>query len=179
MADSVVRRFESLADISNTDGLILFQQTTAWNSQCPRAIPKAHVSDRQRNGRMRMPDRRRVDIWEEHDRRLTAVLERLKEKEVALNPQKCEFGKQSFKFLGHILDDNGVRPDPDKMSAIRQTHPPRNISELRRFLGMVNQVGKFSPNLAGIIRELLKKKQSWMWNETQSMAFTEIKEELP
>ena len=117
----------------------------------------------------------------EHNRCLKAVLERLKEKDVTLNRQKCEFGKQSLQFLSHILDNSGVRPDPDKMSAIREMQPPRNISEVRRFLGMVNQMGKFSPNLTRItqsLRELLKKKQSWIRSEAQALAFAEVKEQL-
>lgn len=118
---------------------------------------------------------------EEHDQRLRSVLERLKEKQVTLNPQKCEFGKQLLKFLRHIIDHNGVHPDPDKTSAIREMQPPGNITELRRFLGMVNQLGKFSPNLARItqpLRELLKQKQSWIWSDAQTITFTEVKEEL-
>ena len=59
--------------------------------------------------------------------------------------------------------------------------PPTTVSELRRFLGMVNQLGKFSHNLAQItqpLRELLKKTQSWVWEEAQSQAFKAVKEEL-
>ena len=118
---------------------------------------------------------------EEHDQRLKAVLEKLKEKEVTLNPQKCEFEKQSLKFLGHVLDNRGVRPDPDKMSAIREMQPPRNVSELRRFLGMINQLGKFSPNLARITQppKRTAEKETVLDVERNTViAFTEVKEEL-
>ena len=50
----------------------------------------------------------------EHDERLTAVLERIKERKVTLNPNKCEFEQTSLKFLGHRIDYKGVHPDSEK-----------------------------------------------------------------
>ena len=58
---------------------------------------------------------------------------------------KCEFNKSSIKFLGHIIDKDGIRADPDKTSAIS-----RSVSDLRRFMGLVNQLGKFSARIADI-----------------------------
>ena len=58
---------------------------------------------------------------------------------------------------------------------------PKNVGELRRFLGMVNQLGKFSKNIAEFtkpLRELLSKKCSWHWGHTQDQAFANIKSEL-
>ena len=55
---------------------------------------------------------------------------------------------RSVKFLGHLIDSSGVHPDPDKVQAIIDMQPPTNVHEVRRFLGMVQQMGKFSPNLA-------------------------------
>lgn len=59
--------------------------------------------------------------------------------------------------------------------------PPTNVAELRGFLGMVNQLGKFTPNLAEMtqsLRELLSKSKSWTWGPTQSAAFDKVKQEL-
>ena len=84
-------------------------------------------------------------------------------------------------FLGHVIDQTGIRADPAKTAAIQNIEPPKTIPELRRFLGMVNQLGKFSPNLANItqpLRELLKKTRMWQWTEVQHKAFNEIKKEL-
>ena len=58
---------------------------------------------------------------------------------------------------------------------------PTNVSELRRFLGMANQLGKFFPNLAQLsqpLRELLGKKNAWVWNSPHATAFKEVKREL-
>jgi len=51
---------------------------------------------------------------------------------------KCEFGKRSVKFWGHIIDENGVRADPDKVNAIVNMPAPKNVTDVRRFLGMAN-----------------------------------------
>ena len=84
----------------------------------------------------------------EHGARLPAALERVQAAGVTLNPNKCEFGKSSIKFLGHIIDESGIRAYPEKTSAICKMEAPRCISDLRRFMGMINQLGKFSPNPA-------------------------------
>ena len=84
----------------------------------------------------------------EHDARLIAVLERLQAARVTLNPEKCKFRQTEVKFLGHLIDARGIRADPQKTSAILEMEPPHNNTELRRFMGMANQLGKFSPRLA-------------------------------
>ena len=97
----------------------------------------------------------------EHDLRLRLVLERVQKAKVMLNPTKCEFAKSSVKFLGHVIDSHGIRADPDKFKAICKMEAPHSVSDLRRFLGMVNQLGKFSPRIADLtqpMRELLSTK---------------------
>ena len=79
------------------------------------------------------------DTYEQHDQRLEAVLKRIEDNCVTLNIEKCEFAKEKIQFL---------EADPSKVEAITQMEAPTNISELLRFLGMVNQMGKYLPNLA-------------------------------
>lgn len=117
----------------------------------------------------------------QHDERLTAVLKRLESANVTLNPEKCKFSCKQLDFLGHVIDENGVRADPAKTSALQQMQAPQNVTELRRFLGMANQLGKFSPQLAAItqpLRELLSKNRQWTWGSSQERAFNQVKEEL-
>ncbi|XP_062399854.1 uncharacterized protein K02A2.6-like [Sardina pilchardus] len=124
-------------------------------------------------------------IWgatmEQHDARVHAVLERAEKAGVTLNMSKCEFGRQEVKFLGHIISADGVKPDPEKTKAVQDMREPTNISELRSFLGMVNQLGKFIPNLSEKdkpLRELLSKKNMWCWGHDQQRAFCSLKLEL-
>ena len=84
----------------------------------------------------------------EHDERLRKVLERLQESGVTLNNDKCEFWKTELKFLGHMVSRDGVRADPDKTKAIVNMKATQSVTELRRFMGMINQLGKFSSKIS-------------------------------
>ena len=77
----------------------------------------------------------------EHDQRLMVVMKRLKEKHVTLNKEKCKFNQRSVNFVGHLIDQHGIRADPAKTAAILKMMAPSNIMELRQFMGMVNQLG--------------------------------------
>ena len=69
-------------------------------------------------------------------------------------------------FLGQIVDVSGVRPDPEKVAAIQNFSKPTCVGDIRRFLGMVNQLNKFTPNLADKtkpLNDLLVKKNQWVW----------------
>ncbi|XP_060085463.1 uncharacterized protein K02A2.6-like [Ylistrum balloti] len=113
--------------------------------------------------------------------RLKAVLECLEKVCLTLNKEKCEFSQTTVTFLGHVIDENGIRPDPDRIQAVVDMKSPGNISELRRFLGMVNQLGKFSSKIADLtkpMRDLLSSKNEWIWGIQQEQAFNNVKSEL-
>ena len=117
----------------------------------------------------------------EHDERLRKVLERLTSLGIMLNVEKCSFTQSSVKFLGHVIDADGIRPDLDKVTAITQFSKPTCVGDVRRFLGMVNQLSKFSPHLAELtqsMRELLVKDNIWLWGEPQQSSFDRVKEAL-
>ena len=118
---------------------------------------------------------------EEHDERLTGELQRLSDLGMTLNADKCVFAQTSVKFLGHVVDSQGIRPDPDKIEAISEFATPTCVSDIRRFLGMVNQLSKFSPNLSDMtqpLRELLVKDRVWVWDEAQRQTFSRVKNNL-
>ena len=118
---------------------------------------------------------------EQHDVKLMEVLKRIAEAGVTLNSEKCEFAKNRVKFLGHVIDREGIRVDPDKTAAILRMETPKNIPELRRFLGMTNQLGKFSHRVSDLtqpLRELLSSKKTWTWGHSQEEAFSKLKAEL-
>ena len=85
---------------------------------------------------------------EEHDKHLREVLQRLQKAGMTLNREKCQFAQTSVRFLAHVIDSAGVRPDPDKIQAIEEFQQPKNVGDVRRYLGMVNHLSKFAPNLA-------------------------------
>ena len=118
---------------------------------------------------------------EEHDTRVRAVFRRLEDNGVTPNFEKCEFAKSSITYLGHVVSANGIRADPSKVRAIKQMQKPKDVSDMRCFLGMANQLGKLIPNLATVtqpLRDLLQKKNQWTWGPSQQRAFDLVKDEL-
>ena len=118
---------------------------------------------------------------EEHDTRLESALRHIEAAGVTLNRTKCQFGKSEIKFLGHLISENGIQQDPDKIAAIAKMPRPTCVQELKRFMGMINHLGKFSRNLAELsqpLRVLLSKNNLWTWDNTQDQAFKRIKEEI-
>ena len=83
----------------------------------------------------------------EYDSRLHSVLQQVQAAGVTLNPEKCEFSEQCLTFLGHSINKHGIALDPSKTTADLEMETPRSITELRRFMGMVIQLGKFTPKL--------------------------------
>ncbi|XP_055915467.1 uncharacterized protein K02A2.6-like [Eupeodes corollae] len=117
----------------------------------------------------------------EHDKRLRLVLQRLQTSGVTLNDAKCQFGVQRIKFLGHILDEDGVHPDGDRITAIINMERPKNVHEVRIVIGLINYLGKFTPRLSDVwqpLNELLKKERTFTWGLTQERAFEEVKKIL-
>lgn len=84
---------------------------------------------------------------EEHRMNLNALFQRLQEFGFTVRLEKCSFGKPQIKYLGHLLDQRGVQPDPAKVEAIKQMPQPTDVSGVRAFLGAVNFYGKFVPNM--------------------------------
>ena len=80
----------------------------------------------------------------EHDARLRDVLFRIRAAGITLNLGKCEFSKHEITFLGHVINQCSISADPVKVRAINEMPAPTNVTELRRFMRVVNQLGKFS-----------------------------------
>lgn len=85
---------------------------------------------------------------EDHDRYVKDVIDCLKEYNVLLNAHKCKIKTKEVTFLGHVLNEEGIRPTEDKIQAIKQIRTPQTKEEIRSFLGMVTFVAKFIPDLA-------------------------------
>jgi len=115
-----------------------------------------------------------IIIWGEsekqHDQRLFRVLDRLNEKNLKLNKEKCEFKKTSLTYVGHVLSSEGLKPNGEKVRAVKEMKQPGNTKELMTFLGFLNYLGKFIPNLSdktSPLRKLLEKDVQWYWGKEQ------------
>ena len=118
---------------------------------------------------------------EDHLERLGLVLQRLQDFGFRLRRVKCAFFLQSVEYLGHVITAEGLKPCDKKVRAIIAAPSPKDISQLRSFLGLMNYYKKFLPNLSSILSplyELLHKQRGWAWKDEQSRAFKRAKELL-
>lgn len=116
---------------------------------------------------------------EAHDRNLRAMLQRSREKGVRLNPEKSIIGATEVSYFGHCLSSEGIKPDPEKVAAVKMMKPPRNRAELETVLGMVNYLAKFAPGLSETnapMRQLLKQSSEFLWDKQQDAAFQKMKD---
>ena len=114
---------------------------------------------------------------QEHDVRLRRLLDRCREVNLKLNKEKAQIGQSKVTFLGHVVSD-GLEPKRDRTDAILNMNRPHDKSDVMRFLGMVNYVGKFCKDLAvksEPLRKLIRKDVDFVWDSSCDRAFSEIK----
>ncbi|XP_016335635.1 uncharacterized protein K02A2.6-like [Sinocyclocheilus anshuiensis] len=118
---------------------------------------------------------------EEHLQTLDAVLTRLQGAGLRLKRDKCEFLQKEVRYLGHLVDAQGLHPLKDKVQALTEAPCPTNVTELKAYLGLLNYYNKFLPNVSSILAPLhmlLRKDTKWTWGESQTKAFKKSKELL-
>ena len=89
----------------------------------------------------------------DHDTNLARLLQRARETNLKLNKSKINLGKSEVKFMGHVITDEGLKPDPDKVKAVEEMPRPTCKKELLSLLGFVNYLSKFLPRLAEAITQ--------------------------
>ena len=114
----------------------------------------------------------------DHDAKLHALLQRCLQVGICLNKDKVKLRQESLPFLGHLITNCGLKPDPEKVEAVRQMPEPTDVLGVQRLNGFINYLAKFLPNLSEVmepIRQLMIKDVPWNWATAQQKAFTQIK----
>ena len=115
----------------------------------------------------------------EHDQNLKLVLEKLQSSGLHLKREKCMFAQDSVEYLGHKIDTSGIHPNEEKLQGINEAPVPKNISQLRSYIGMLNYYHKFLPNLSSELKplyDLLRNDTKFQWGKAQDTAFLRSKE---
>jgi len=118
---------------------------------------------------------------ENHPHDLKRVFERLRMHQLKMSSLKCIFWVTLGKFLGFIVCKDSIEIDPDKVKAIIQMSPPRNLRELRGLQGRLAYISRFIPNLSGRCQpftRLLKRDIPFIWDQAYQNAFESIKQYL-
>ena len=109
------------------------------------------------------------------------LLQTCRENHMTLGKKKLTFAATEVKFDGYIVSGAGVKSDPAKIDAIAKFPKPTDITEMHSFLGLVNQLGDFSPHIATAalpLLSLLRPTESFLWSPDHDNAFEEVKHEL-
>ena len=120
-------------------------------------------------------------IWastlEELKSRAVIILERCRDINITISLKKLELGRETT-FAGHIVSNSGIQPDDSNYKAIAEFPTPTNVSKLRSFIGLANQLDSFIPDLANMmvnLRPLLKKGTTWVWTTDMEEDFQRVK----
>lgn len=118
------------------------------------------------------------DTIEEHEVALRFVFEKLREHQLYVKWSKCELYSDRVDCLGHIIDDLGIHPSADKLERIREWRTPRNYNDIQRFVGLINYVSNFLPNITAYTGPLLAMTQNgapFQWRPIHQKCFDMIK----
>ena len=114
----------------------------------------------------------------DHNKKLRHFLQRCKEKGVKLNKRKLKLKCKQITYLGHLITEDGLKPDPEKIEAVQKMPKPTDVKGVRRFCGFVNYLAKFLPRLAevmGPIQQLTRRDVEWQWQPEHDAAFEHVK----
>ena len=115
---------------------------------------------------------------EEHETHLGIVFERLRKHHLYLKWKKCQLYAKEMECLGHIINNEGIHTDADKLDHIRKWRVPRNYNEVQRFIGLVNYVSNFLPNVTtytGPLMSITKNGAPFFWRPIHDKCFEMIK----
>lgn len=122
-----------------------------------------------------------ADNLENHNKRLVEVFERLSRFNLKIQPDKCEFMRREVMYLGHLITEQGVKPDPAKVKAVSQYPVPTCPKDIKAFLGLAGYYRRFIKNFSSLskpLTSLLKKDVNFVWSSKQQDSFEKLKSAL-
>ena len=118
---------------------------------------------------------------DKHEAEVREKMTKLEQAGSRLNPKKCEFFKKEIEWVGHKIDQQGIRPLKDILEAITKIDIPKKEKELNSFLGAIQYLSKYMENLPAntdILRILLKTQNNWIWTDEHTETFNKIENAL-
>lgn len=122
-----------------------------------------------------------AEAKDSYGKTVNKVLEIFRENGIRLWKDKCVFGAQEVTYLGHKIDRHGLHPAENKLDTIMEAPAPRNVQELRSFLGLITYYRSFLPNMSSLLAplyRLLQKDSKWLWAAEEKAAFVAVKNTL-
>ena len=106
------------------------------------------------------------------------LFQRLREADLKVNKEKCNFFKSHIQYLGHLISGEGIKPLPEKLESIKQMPPPTTPKEVKQFLGLIGYYRKFIPRFADVARpltNLTRLDQPFEWSDKCQASFELLK----
>ena len=122
-----------------------------------------------------------TDTFEKHLNILKIISERLTKANLSISLDKSRFCMQELNYLGYIIGQDGIRPNPEKTASIHSYPKPKNMKDVRRLLGMAGWYRRFIPNFSTItapLTELIKKGKKFEWSDRAENALEDVKKAL-
>jgi hypothetical protein len=115
---------------------------------------------------------------EEHEELLKYVFDALRENRLYVSKDKVELYSESLTVLGHLVDDQGIHADVDKMRSVRMWPAPKDFHDVQRFLGLVNYVAHYLPDVSAYTSALhaMSRQKSFQWLPIHEKSFSMIKD---
>ena len=115
---------------------------------------------------------------DDHNKTLINVLTELRKHNLKLHPHKCEFLRKEVNYLGHVITELGIKPDPKKISSVVNFPAIKNEKDIKSFIGLAGYYRKFIENFSSIVSpltKLLRKDQEFLWTSLQQESFENLK----
>jgi len=119
-----------------------------------------------------------TEIEEGHDKVVEEILRRLEENDLYIKPEKCAWKVRKIGFLGVVIGPNGIEMEEEKVDRVLRWPEPKNVKDIRKFLGLANYYRRFIKDFARVARPinmLTRKDVKWQWGVEQQKAFNELK----
>ena len=118
---------------------------------------------------------------DDHISQIQTIFQRLRDAGLKLKPKKCFLFRPKVKYLGHVVSNEGIETDPDKISAVKDWPVPDNLTDVRSFVGLCSYYRRFIPDFATIAKPLLvltEKNSPFKWGSEQENSWLQLKEKL-
>jgi len=119
----------------------------------------------------------RTETEEGHDEIVEEVLRRLEENDLYIKPEKCAWKVRKIGFLGVVIEPGGIEMEKEKVDGVLSWPEPRNVKDIRKFLGLANYYRRFIRDFARVARPinmLTRKDMKWRWKGEEQAAFDEL-----
>jgi len=119
-----------------------------------------------------------TEIEEGHDKIVEEILRRLEENDLYIKLKKCIWKVRKIRFLGVVIGPNGIKMEKEKVDRVLSWPEPKNMKDIRKFLGLTNYYRRFIKDFARVARPinvLTRKDVKWQWGVEQQKAFDELK----